>query len=76
MIFLIPVAIILTIVGVLIYRRRKRIIPITREIPVKEEQPVRAQERELPKIIYCSSCGVEILDITRDFCSECGVSLK
>ena len=79
---LIPIIIIvlvITIAGVLIYRRRKRIredfIPITREIPVKEE-PVKSQERELPRITYCSSCGAEILDKTGDFCSKCGAPFK
>ena len=71
----IVVVVVLTIVGVLIYRRRKQIILITREIPVKEE-PVKSQEKKLPRITYCSSCGVEILDITGDFCSECGASIK
>ena len=76
---IIPVVVVLTIAVVLIHRRRKRIpkeiIPITREVPVKEE-PVKAQERELPRITYCSSCGAEVLDRTGDFCSKCGTPYK
>jgi len=76
---IIPVVAVLTIAVVLIHRRRKRIpkeiIPITREVPVKEE-PVKSQERELPRITYCSSCGAEILDKTGDFCSTCGAQIK
>ncbi|MCP6718922.1 MAG: hypothetical protein KJI71_01640 [Patescibacteria group bacterium] len=76
---IIPVAVILAIAVVLIHRRRRQIpeeiIPITREISVKEE-PVKSQERELPKITYCSLCGTEILDKTGGFCSKCGASIK
>jgi len=70
---------VLTIAVVLIHRRRKQIpkeiIPITREIPVKEEL-VKTQESKLPRITYCSSCGAEILDKTGDFCSKCGAPFK
>ncbi len=75
--FLIPIIIIvlvITIAVVLIYRRRKQIIPISRDVPVKEG-PVKSQEKVLPRIIYCSSCGTEALK-AGDFCSECGASIK
>ncbi len=73
-IIILAVIVVLTIVGVLIYRRRKQIIPISRDVPVKEG-PVKSQEKVLPRIIYCSSCGTEALK-AGDFCSECGASIK
>ncbi|KKK44083.1 hypothetical protein LCGC14_1261760 [marine sediment metagenome] len=76
---IISAAVILTTAVILIHKRRrqipKEIIPFTKEIPVKEE-PVKSQERELPRITYCSSCGAEILDRTGNFCLECGAPIK
>lgn len=65
------------VIGMVIFFivRRKRkfsedIVPIETQ---KVEQP---KKEEIPKITYCSSCGVKILDATAEYCSSCGTSLK
>lgn len=60
--------IILTIIGVIgipiiLVRKYKKKTP--REVIV-------VQEKEIPKIIYCSECGAEISNKERKFCSKCG----
>ncbi len=63
----------------LIYRYRKRtpneIISIEKDTPVKDKS-VKLQEKELVKITYCSSCGVEILDKISAFCPKYGAPIK
>ena len=49
-------------------------IPIVFVIRNKRKSPKEQiiQVRETPKITYCPECGVEITDMTKDYCSKCG----
>lgn len=77
---IVAIILVITIPIIFIRRRKKKIpkeiIPITREIPVKEEPKKEVKEREISGRIFCSSCGEEILDKTGDFCSKCGAPIK
>lgn len=37
---------------------------------------IKTQKDETPKIFYCRGCGVEILDKSKKFCSECGAKIS
>jgi len=56
--------IVLCIVLVKRYKRKKR------------EAGTQYQEMLKPKSWYCSNCGAENTDMTRDYCSKCGSKIK
>lgn len=61
-----PIAvIIIIIIGIIIFKLPRRI----------SKKKVIVQEREVPKITYCSECGTEI-DKERTFCPNCGSKIK
>ncbi len=43
---------------------------------IVQEEPIRVHEREISGKVFCSSCGAELLDKTRPFCSKCGSPIK
>lgn len=58
------VAIVLVItIPIILIRRHKRKAP---------KEDVVIQKSETPKNFYCNECGVEITDITNEYCSKCG----
>ncbi|KKN38249.1 hypothetical protein LCGC14_0755570, partial [marine sediment metagenome] len=42
----------------------------------KTPEEVIIIQKEVPKIIYCQNCGIEIPDKTREFCSSCGTKIN
>jgi len=62
---ILPVIAGVVIVAILVSRRKKK---IPREVIV-------TQEKIIPIKVYCSKCGIEILDKSRKFCSNCGIKI-
>lgn len=42
----------------------------------EETKIVIIKNNEVPRVIYCSGCGIEILDKSKKFCSECGAKIS
>jgi len=61
LIIFVPIGIV-SIVAVVFIKKHKR----------KTQKEPTIQMKETPKIIYCPECGMEITDITKDHCSQCG----
>ena len=61
LLFIILPAIAVVIIVAVLVRKRKKKIP--REVVI------------VPEIIYCQKCGIEVIDKTRKFCSNCGTKI-
>ena len=51
-------------IPIILIRKRKR----------KTPEELIIIQKEVPKI-YCSECGAEILDKSKEFCSKCGTKI-
>ena len=52
------------------------IVLVKRSKRKKREAGTQYQEMLKPKSWYCSKCGAENTDMTRDYCSKCGSKIK
>lgn len=62
---IIPIAIAIIVAVILVKKYKKK----------SQKDPIIVQEKGIPKVIYCSECGVEILDKTKEFCPQCGAKI-
>ena len=51
------------IIGIKVYKER-------------QNNTLKKQDKEKKNIVYCQSCGAEILDKMGEFCSKCGAPNK
>lgn len=48
------------------------IILIRKHKKASQKEDIIIQKEEIPKITYCTECGIKIADISKGYCSQCG----